>query len=252
MANSLPPITTFQMLVIECAGLVNTLEQQKENSNTPMNKSTNVYVNIPKSLNPAFMDKSLDRLKTAWTCLYPQAQTTEELKTFLVVWNTLELIKNCIENLKHPPNSFVTIPLDTPKTVPTLPSFDESLSKWAETKKEIFFDQKGTAPLLHFLSMDYPSTFLLSRTTYKSAQEAFTATCTGKKNFDAIADMEKILEAKFAQNTDLKKMLLATKDLPLYFREEGQGKKFWGVDAQMNGQNMLGILLVNLRKTLKN
>ncbi len=251
MAARLQSITTFQMLLIECNAFVNTFEQSHGNLNPPT-KSSNIYANIPKGLNAEQMEVTLDRLKKAWTSLYPQAQTTEELKTSLVVWNTLELAKNRIENLKNPPNSFVTIPLDTPKTIPTLPSFDESLSKWADTLKEITFDRQGTYPLLYFLSMDYPCTIFLSRTTYKSAQEAFTAICSNQKKFDAIKDMEKILEAKFTQHADLKKMLLATKDLPLYFFEDTSVKQFWGVDQNKNGQNMLGILLDNLRMTLKN
>lgn len=66
-----------------------------------------------------------------------------------------------------------------------------------------------------------------------------------------IGIMEEIVRAKFAQNEDLRQLLLATGDLVL---EEGNdwGDLFWGVDAKTReGQNHLGRILMQVRKELQ-
>lgn len=66
-----------------------------------------------------------------------------------------------------------------------------------------------------------------------------------------VSIMEEIVRAKFAQNGDLRQLLLATGDLVL---EEGNTwhDTFWGVDAKTReGQNHLGRILMRVRKELQ-
>ena len=63
--------------------------------------------------------------------------------------------------------------------------------------------------------------------------------------------MEEIVQAKFAQNEDLKQLLLSTGELTL---EEGNTwhDTFWGVDAKTReGQNHLGRILMRVREELQ-
>ena len=61
--------------------------------------------------------------------------------------------------------------------------------------------------------------------------------------------MEEIVRCKFAQNEDLKAMLLGTGDAIL---EEGNtwGDTFWGVVTSGHGQNHLGKILMKIRSEL--
>ena len=62
--------------------------------------------------------------------------------------------------------------------------------------------------------------------------------------------MEEIVRAKFTQNEELKRLLLATGDKRL---AEGNtwGDTFWGVDLRSGrGENHLGIILMRVREEL--
>ena len=60
--------------------------------------------------------------------------------------------------------------------------------------------------------------------------------------------MRKAVKAKFTQNEPLRDMLLSTKDFPLVQLKPDDG--FWGTGKQGTGRNMLGQLLMDLRREL--
>ena len=69
--------------------------------------------------------------------------------------------------------------------------------------------------------------------------------------FDVNVDvMRKAVHAKFTQNQALKELLLSTGDHPLVQIKPGDW--FWGTGPDNNGKNMLGELLMELRKGLRN
>lgn len=247
-------ISSLPMLLYECASLVCQIETPPNDTTAATaNKKDHFYENIPKQVS---LEGNYNRLKAAWLKLQPQAQTPEEIKTTILIWNTLENINNRVKAIKPPEGKFDVVDLNTPSTLqiatptpqPSLPSIDESLKKWAEKQTEILFQQNNNFPLVDFLSNAYTSKIELYNRIYKSAQEAFDHLKGKKSDFESVSLMEKILECKFHQSLELKKMLLSTGELPLYFLNPMQGKNFWGVDTNKNGQNMLGILLVNIRK----
>jgi ribA/ribD-fused uncharacterized protein len=61
--------------------------------------------------------------------------------------------------------------------------------------------------------------------------------------------MQAVLKAKFTQNYPLKEALLATGDVALI--EESNTDAFWGIGKKKNGKNMLGVLLMQLRDSLR-
>ena len=61
--------------------------------------------------------------------------------------------------------------------------------------------------------------------------------------------MRRVVEAKFAQNKELKQKLLDTGDNILL--EDSPTDKFWGIGAKGDGENVLGKLLMELREKLK-
>lgn len=71
-----------------------------------------------------------------------------------------------------------------------------------------------------------------------------------KKNWDNIKTevMYEVLQAKFAQHSRLKKILMDTQDAILI--EDSPVDYFWGCGSDGSGKNMLGRLLMRLRKEL--
>ena len=61
--------------------------------------------------------------------------------------------------------------------------------------------------------------------------------------------MRKALYAKFSQNQEIKEILLSTNDQDLV--EETTDDYYWGCGTDGSGYNRLGILLVELRKKLR-
>jgi len=61
--------------------------------------------------------------------------------------------------------------------------------------------------------------------------------------------MEKALRAKFTQNQILRRFLLSTGDEELIHRSHHD--TFWGVTSQSKGENVLGRLLMKVRKSLR-
>ena len=88
----------------------------------------------------------------------------------------------------------------------------------------------------------------------RSAAEAFylgqNLTTARVGNWDSIkvAVMRKALQQKFKQHADLKQVLLATGAAVI--KEKSLVDSFWGIGADGNGNNMLGILLMELRAEL--
>jgi len=62
--------------------------------------------------------------------------------------------------------------------------------------------------------------------------------------------MKKALEAKFKQNKDLQAALLNT--LPAELIEDSPRNSFWGIGNSGKGENMLGLILMEIREDLAN
>lgn len=71
-----------------------------------------------------------------------------------------------------------------------------------------------------------------------------------RKDWESVKDsiMEKALLAKFEQHPDLKKQLLETGDAILI--EDTTDDHYWGCGSSGKGKNMLGKLLMKIRKRL--
>ena len=61
--------------------------------------------------------------------------------------------------------------------------------------------------------------------------------------------MKTCVRAKFTQHDELKNLLLSTENNVLV--EDSPSDTFWGCGKNRNGQNMLGTILMELRKELK-
>lgn len=61
--------------------------------------------------------------------------------------------------------------------------------------------------------------------------------------------MRKVVKAKFVQHPDLKEMLLGTGDAILI--EHTENDRYWGDGGDGSGKNMLGKVLMEVRKQLK-
>jgi ribA/ribD-fused uncharacterized protein len=68
-------------------------------------------------------------------------------------------------------------------------------------------------------------------------------------NDTKVERMRQVLKAKFDQHRDLAEKLVATGDAALI--EESNMDAFWGIGKKGNGKNMLGVLLMEIRKELK-
>lgn len=63
------------------------------------------------------------------------------------------------------------------------------------------------------------------------------------------AVMETAVRAKFTQHEDLRKQLLETGDAIIV--EDSPTDAYWGVGAERDGKNMLGIILMKIREELR-
>jgi ribA/ribD-fused uncharacterized protein len=63
-----------------------------------------------------------------------------------------------------------------------------------------------------------------------------------------VCRMQRVVEAKFLQNTDLREMLLET--APHKLIENSKTDPFWGIGKKGDGKNMLGVILMETRERL--
>ncbi len=68
------------------------------------------------------------------------------------------------------------------------------------------------------------------------------------KDFDKLAVMEEVLQAKLAQHEKVRKVLKETGEKTIY--ENSPTDEYWGVGEDGNGQNQLGELWMKLRNEL--
>lgn len=73
---------------------------------------------------------------------------------------------------------------------------------------------------------------------------------TLRKNWEAVKEevMYRALKAKFSQNTDLKQVLLDTKEAIL--KEAAPRDYHWGIGKTGSGKNRLGVILMKVREEL--
>lgn len=76
--------------------------------------------------------------------------------------------------------------------------------------------------------------------------------CIYRPDWDSwkIEAMKTAITAKFTQHEDLKRMLLDTGDSLL--TEDSKSDYYWGIGADGTGKSMLGKLLMELRRSLRN
>lgn len=132
----------------------------------------------------------------------------------------------------------------------------------------------------YFLSNFFPAKVIYESRTYPTSEHAYQAMKTWKESMKEVISkldtpgeaksigrrlevrsdwkavkikiMEEIVMAKFVQNPDLKKMLIATGDEELVEGNDWHDD-FWGVDmATGKGENHLGKVLMKTREQLKN
>lgn len=73
-----------------------------------------------------------------------------------------------------------------------------------------------------------------------------------RKDWESVKDniMRKVVEAKFRQHPEIAKQLLATGDATLIEDTSSSGDDYWG-KVNGKGKNMLGIILMEIRKKLQ-
>ena len=86
-----------------------------------------------------------------------------------------------------------------------------------------------------------------------TAEEAWTVGQTFELRADwedaKVGVMREAVNAKFTQNTDLRALLLSTRDFPLVHLKTNDA--FWGSGSEGTGKNTLGLLLMELRSALR-
>lgn len=109
----------------------------------------------------------------------------------------------------------------------------------------------------YFQTMKFPSnpTYQERIRTAKTAAVAkslgSTTEVPTRPDWDTARDevMKKALEAKFSQNPQLKQMLLDTGNRPL--TDASPSESYWGTGRNKKGTNRLGVLLMELRSSLR-
>lgn len=116
--------------------------------------------------------------------------------------------------------------------------------KWWMTSEHYFQAQK-------FQGTPYEEVVRLLDNPMKAAQMGRQRSLPLRADWEAVKDdvMRKAVFAKFTQNEALKKLLLATGTEEII--EKTTDDYYWGCGKKGNGKNKLGIILMELRETLK-
>ena len=118
-------------------------------------------------------------------------------------------------------------------------------------------DGKQYASVEHYLQVQkFPSNPDLQEQIRSSKTPSNAKTLAGatdspvRPDWDAVRDdvVRKALRAKFTQNPNLKDILLSTGDRPL---QEISSDSYWGIGRTKKGKNRLGLLLMELRSSLR-
>jgi len=91
----------------------------------------------------------------------------------------------------------------------------------------------------------------LARTPKQAAELGRDRKRPLRPDWESVKDdlMRRAVLAKFEQHPDIRAILLATGDEPIV--ENAPGDRYWGCGADGSGKNMLGIILEEVRATLR-
>ena len=105
---------------------------------------------------------------------------------------------------------------------------------------------------MKFASLADQNEIRKAKTPMAAARKGRDRKRTLKRNWESIKDnvMREALLAKFTQHKMLRIRLLSTKDSMLI--EHTENDKYWGDGGDGKGKNMLGLLLMEVRDSIKN
>jgi len=100
-------------------------------------------------------------------------------------------------------------------------------------------------------SPDYQEQIRTAKTPLNAKTLGGSSTFPVRPDWDTVQEdiMRKALNAKFSQNPVLKSVLLSTGDSPL--QDASSTDSYWGIGRTKKGKNRLGILLIELRSSLR-
>ena len=98
---------------------------------------------------------------------------------------------------------------------------------------------------------DYQEQIRTAKTPLNAKTLGGSSTVPVRADWDTVQEdiMRKALNAKFTQNPVLKSVLLSTGDTPL--QDASSTDAYWGIGRTKKGKNRLGILLIELRSSLR-
>lgn len=116
--------------------------------------------------------------------------------------------------------------------------------KWWMTSEHYFQAQK-------FCGTEYEETIRLLDNPMKAAEMGRNRNLPLREDWEQVKDniMRKAVYAKFSQNNELKNILLKTGSESIV--ENTSSDYYWGCGTNGSGNNMLGIILMEIRDKLK-
>eukprot|EP01121_Diplochlamys_sp_Union-15-3_P001698 TRINITY_DN11484_c0_g1_i1.p1 TRINITY_DN11484_c0_g1~~TRINITY_DN11484_c0_g1_i1.p1 ORF type:complete len:149 (-),score=27.55 TRINITY_DN11484_c0_g1_i1:10-456(-) len=102
-----------------------------------------------------------------------------------------------------------------------------------------------------FSSPEYQEEIRTTKSPTEAKKLGYARRPDYNKQWEKVKDgvMKKGLEAKFTQHEDLKKILLDSGERPIVERNDADA--YWGDGSDRKGKNRLGILLQEVRSSLK-